>query len=535
MQRFLEAFHQLDRCLFERMRAYNTPALVMALTDRHKTIRVSAFGKANLETSEPIREDHLFAIGSIGKAFTAIAVLQAYEAGLIDLHAPVKEYLPWFEVKSQFPPISVHHLLTHSSGLPRGTDFSPDPRAELYALRELETGFAPGAHFCYSDIGYKLLGVLLEAVTGKSYAALIQEKILTPLEMWDTSAQTVSSLRPRMASGYRYLYDDRPYQKSHPLVPAAWVETNSGDGCIVSTAEDMARFARMLLNQGQGPHEPLLSESSYRKMIQPMIEDEGEMYGYGLYLFEDDGYHIAGHGGDVPGYESYMWLDIDNGLGSIVLMTQPYTPRASFITLEFFRAAYLSHPLPDPPPLPDFTHLKDPNPYAGVYRSRDCTLTFEAAGHHLFLVTGGQRVVLEERANDRFFADTPDWDLFPFQFGRNEAGEVVEVCYGPRWLINDRYQGQTKFDSPPEWARFEGHYRSHDPWDTNFRVFQRKGQLIFCSPDGDEEVLVPLGGNCFRIGEEEYIPERLTFDQVVDGKALRAVRSGCPYYRFFTP
>ena len=122
---FQEAFTRLDNCIKERMQAFHTPALVMALTDRNRLIRLSALGYANLESKTPIQPDHLFAIGSVGKSFTSIAVLQACEAGLLDLHAPVKTYVPWFEVKSNFKPITIHHLLTHSSGLPHGVDFSP--------------------------------------------------------------------------------------------------------------------------------------------------------------------------------------------------------------------------------------------------------------------------------------------------------------------------------------------------------------------------------------------------------------------------
>jgi len=532
---YQEAFTRLDRCLLERMQAFHTPALVMALTDRDKSVRVSSFGFANLETKEPLRRDHLFPIGSVGKAFTAVAVLQACEAGLLKLRAPVTDYLPWFEVQSPFEPITIHHLLTHSSGLPRGTDFSPDPRAEVYSLRNARVGFAPGKHFCYSDAGYKVLGLVLEKVTGKHYDELIREKILIPLEMKDTYAVTSSSLRPCMASGYRYLYDDRPGQVGQPIVPAAWVETNSGDGCIVSTADDMAKFARMMLNEGAGPNEQVLSEQSYRKLVAPMIEDEGETYGYGFYLFEDDGYQIAGHGGDVPGYEAYMWLDLTNGIGSVVLMSEPYTPRASFLILEFFRAAYLGHQLPDAPPLPDFTHIKDPAEYAGTYQSEDCTMILEANEHHLMMICGEQQVVLEDRGSGSFSANHPDWNLFLIQFGRSEKGEVIEANYGPKWFVNQRYQGPKTFPISAEWEVFCGHYRSHNPWETNFRIFQRKGHLYYCAADGDEEVLVPNADGSFRIGEDEYVPEWITFDQVVEGKALRAMRSGCPYYRFFTP
>ncbi len=535
MSSYHEAFQRLDQCLDERMRAYQTPALAMALTDRNRLIRLSVYGYANLEAQTPLQPDHLFAIGSIGKSFTGVAVLQAYEKGLLDLRAPVRDYLPWFEVKSTYNPITIHHLLTHSSGLSLGSDFSPDPRAEIYALRDQEVGFAPGTRFYYSDTGYKVLGLVLQAVTGRSYASLIHDWILEPLEMHHTLAETIHAARPRMAAGYRRLYDDRPTCASHPLVPADWIETNSGDGCILSTAEDMAKFARMLLKEGRGPNGPLLSAASYRKMVFPMIEDEGEAYSYGLYLFDDEGFRHAGHGGDVPGYEAYLWLDLDNSLGAVVLMTQPYTPRASFLALEYFRAAYLGYRLPEKTPLPDFTHISNPKEYMGVYHSEQCRLVLEATSHQLFLIFRGQRVLLEEREIDCFYANHPAWDLYMLRFGRSPDGKVVEVFYGPHWFTNERYEGPSSFETPPEWSVYTGHYRSHDPWSTNFRVFLRKGQLILSWPSGEEEILVPLAPGCFRIGQEEYVPERLCFDQVVDGQALRATRSGCSYYRFFTP
>lgn len=531
---FHEALRQLDHCLRNRMQAYHSPALALALTNPDKLISISTFGYADMEGKRLVEPTHLFALGSIGKVFTAVAVLQANEKKLIDLRSPVQEYLPWFSVKSNFSPATIHHLLSHSSGLPQGTEFSPDSVSEIYSLRDIEVGFPPGTHFWYSDAGYKILGLILEKVTGKPYAEVIRECILEPLEMDHTVAVTEHRSRPQMAIGYRYLYDDRPSHATHPLVPAGWVETNSGDGCILSTIEDMAKFARMLLNEGQGPRGRVLSETSYRKMITSMIDDEGEAYGYGLYLFDDDGYRHAGHGGDIPGYESYLWMDLDNKLGAVMLMTTPPTPQASFLALEYLRSAYLGFPVPAAMDAPDFTHIADPVEYSGIYQSGSKSLTFEADGHHLLLSWKNERIILEERDNDRFYADHPDWNIFLFQFFRSHEGNICECAYGPDWYIGQGYDGPRSFDVPAEWAAYTGHYRSHNPWNTNFRIFTRKGQLLLCQPDGDEEILVQMSEDSFRLGEDDYIPERIIFDQFVEGQSLRATLSGCPYYRFFT-
>ena len=112
---------------------------------------------------------------------------------------------------------------------------------------------------------------------------------------------------------------------------------------------------------------------------------------------------------------------------------------------------------------------------------------------------------------------------------------MFAAFYCPDWYTNDNYAGPMSFSYPDEWNGFVGHYRSHNPWYTNFRVIVRKGQLLMVSPEGDAKALTTVGTGEFRVGDLPYSPERLRFDQLVDGKAARANFSGCDYYRFFTP
>jgi len=151
----------INQYIRENMEYHKTPALSLALSDRRESLHIEAFGFSNLETRRPLTENELFEIGSIGKTFTAVAVLQAFERGEIELDAPVTEYLPWFKVQSRYNPVTIHHLLTHTSGLIEGTDFSPDGRAEVWALRETETGFPPGTRFYYSSGTTNILARLL--------------------------------------------------------------------------------------------------------------------------------------------------------------------------------------------------------------------------------------------------------------------------------------------------------------------------------------------------------------------------------------
>ena len=157
---FQAAFNRIDEFVAQSMEQRNTPGLALAITDRARIIHLATYGYANLDSRSPITPDHLFQIGSITKAFTAVAIIQLHETGQLDLHAPLIEYLPWFQVRSKYSPITVHHLLSHTAGIITGTDFTPmGARYCAWALRESETGSPPGSYFHYSNIGYWVLGI----------------------------------------------------------------------------------------------------------------------------------------------------------------------------------------------------------------------------------------------------------------------------------------------------------------------------------------------------------------------------------------
>jgi len=525
----------------QHMRAANTPGVSVALTGREEMLHLSTHGLADVAIRAPIALDSLFEIGSISKSFTAIALLQLYAQGLIDLHAPITHYLPWFQVPSDFEPITLHHLLSHTAGIIMGTEFTTESRYEAWALRESQATALPGTHFHYSNVGYKVLGLILEEVLGQSYGEIIQERILEPLGMDATEAVITHETRKRLAVGYGSLYDDRPAHPSHPLVPATWLETDTADGSIAATAADMATYVRILLNRGQGPRERVLSDESFRLMTQRVIEppqgdeDHGSFYGYGLNISEDEGHAIIGHSGGMVGYSASILADLDDGLGVVVLANGPCEPvEIARFALELLRAAFHDQELPPLPPASEPTVIDNPADFAGRYGAEAGAFALVVQDELLVMVHNGDHVALEGRGKDRFYVLHPDFSRFLLRFGREE-GRVVEAFHGSDWYVNEHYTGPTGFDLLPGWAAYPGHYRSHNPWHTNFRVISCKGKLHLVEPWGDEAVLVPLGDGVFRVGEDEHSPERLRFDAILSGKALRANLSGCDYYRTFTP
>jgi CubicO group peptidase (beta-lactamase class C family) len=536
-----QASSRLSAFVEQQVRAANTPGVSIALTDREGLLHLSTHGFADVAAQAPVTPDSLFEIGSISKSLTAMALLQLCDQGRLDLHAPVTEYLPWFHVPSDYDPITLHNLLSHTAGIIMGTDFSTEAHYEVWALRHTRVTAPPGTYFHYSNVGYKALGLILEEVLGQSYGRIIRERILDPLGMDATEPVITHDTRKRLAVGYVSFYDDRPAHASHSLVPATWLETATADGSIAATVTDMATYVRMLLNHGQGSRERILSEQSFRLMTQRVIkvpegdEDYGSSYGYGLNISEDEGHTIIGHGGGMVGFYASILADLDDGLGVVVLTNGPGEPSViARFALKLLGTTRHDRELPPLPSASEPTHIDKPADFAGSYTAETRAFTLVAQGEQLMMDYGGDRLILEQRGEDCFYVPHPDFVQFCLRFGREED-QVVEALHGTDWYVNQHYAGPAVFDCPTEWVAYPGHYRSHNPWHTNFRVILRKGKLILLEPWGDEEVLVQLRDGMFRVGSDERIPERLCFDTLLGGRTLRANLSGCDYYRTFTP
>src|SRR6266545_1262650 len=237
------------------------PGVAIGLTSREGPLGVVTVGHANLPAREPVRPEHRFQIGSISKSFTAIAVLQEHEASRLDLHAPVTEYLPWFEVRSPSGPVTLHHLLTHTAGLPTGRDFTGEGLRELWALRESDVGFAPGTRFHYSTADGTIcstaedmctyIRMLLSGGTpllsDQSFSLLVQATMEDP----DAPGELYGyGLKTTTVDGRRHIG-----HTGSTVGFSAWLETDPGDGVGVivltnadANREPAARFALRTLS-----------------------------------------------------------------------------------------------------------------------------------------------------------------------------------------------------------------------------------------------------------------------------------------------
>ena len=535
-----DAFRKIDLFVRQDLRASGVPALVVGITNRERLLQVSAHGYADMERKIPMRPDSKFEIGSISKSFASIVLLQLQERGLLDLDDPVTEHLPWLKIKTRFKPITLRHLMSHTAGIIQGTEESLSAYSEALVLEKIGASTPPGRFYHYSNTGYKILGLVLEGLLGKSNGQIIKERVTEPLGMKDTETVIWNDMRERLPIGYGAYHDDRPHPRNGRLAPWPWFEVETADGSIVSTASDMATYVRMILNKGRSPERRIISQKSFEMLTQKIVDSSDantkEHYGLGLGIRTVNGHTYVGHTGGMLGFISEILADMDDGLGVVTLNNSHVDSNdIALNTLTMLNAAVRGKRLPSLPAPRDSFHVKNASDYAGEYGRLDGKrVSFRSERGRLYLVEGNKTIPMELRDKDTFLADHSDYHLFLFKFGR-KAGKVVEVFHGADWYPKGAYKGRWVLSHPRSWHPYLGHYRSLNPWASNFRVVLRKGALVFIQHDGKEEPVVALGDGTFRVGADKRCPERVEFSAIFKGKAMVAVLSGARYVRVSSP
>jgi CubicO group peptidase (beta-lactamase class C family) len=534
--RFQAAYQRLDEYIARHMSEVGAPGMTLALADRKGLLRTSQYGFADVKAGVRVTPETLFEIGSISKSFVAIAVLQLAEEGKLDLHKPVTTYLPWLKIESKYAPFTTHHLLSHTSGL------SGVPLLMRVAVTTLRAGFEPGSRWVYSNIGYVLLGFLLEAIDKKPFAEVMRQRVFNPLGM-NASVPVISNeIRERVAVGYGPLQPDRPFPVRGKLGEAPWIEVPEAAGSIAATASDMGNYLQMLLNHGAGAKRRVLSEKAFELLTRPVIKSafrgEDASYAYGLWVNDANGHTLLRHTGGMVAFSSAMYADVTEGFGAFASVNAARLPggyRPIAVTryaLALLSAASRGQELPAPPPPPASpTVIKNAADYAGRFTSPDGgKLVLISENGQLVLQHSGSRIVLEQAGRDLFLVKHPDFALFTLSFAR-EKDVVVEAFHGANWWTNERYSGARKFEYPREWDAYTGHFHSDSPWYGSTRIVIRKGQLLV----GGDSPLAPLEPGVFRPADDPSDADRVTFDTIVDGQAMRMIYSGIEFFRMFTP
>ncbi len=284
-------------------------------------------GVADIGSRAPITESTVVRIASITKTMTAIAVMQLWERGRLELDAPADEYLRSFRLvpaDDGFGPATVRDLLTHTAGLPeiahpRGLiepDFgeSVEAGSRLPTLAEfyrggLRVGARPGTRFVYNNHGPATLGQIVEDVSGQTLAGYLRANVFAPLGMVDSDLLRVDRLERRRATGYEIGRRGAREIAERDMVTA-------GAASVYSTPADMARYLQALVNGGSNEHGSVLEPETVAQMYRAHYRPDPRVPGMGLAFFRRNlgGHVVVGHQGSHPGFHSQVSLAPDAGL-----------------------------------------------------------------------------------------------------------------------------------------------------------------------------------------------------------------------------
>jgi CubicO group peptidase (beta-lactamase class C family) len=304
--------------------------LAVGLIRDGRLISFYGHGLADIASRAPVTADTVFRIGSITKTFTAIAVLQLAEQGLVGLDAPAGDYLRAYRLIPAKPghrQPTVRQLLTHTAGLPQlvypARAFRPvlgetvpygqrvPVLADFYQGR-LRLIAEPGTRHTYSNHGFATLGQIVEDVAGQPLRAYFRDRIFEPLGMNDTDLARSDQVRTRLATGYALRADGPRPVSDCDLVTI-------GAGAIYSTTKDMASYVAALLSGGSGEHGQILRPETLASMFAAHYQPDPRLPGVGLAFFRRDlgGHLVAAHDGLVPGFSSQMSLAPHDGIGVV--------------------------------------------------------------------------------------------------------------------------------------------------------------------------------------------------------------------------
>lgn len=276
-----------------------------------KPVLRKAYGLANREWTLPATPDTRFRLGSITKQFTAAAILQLAEQGKLTLDDPISKY--YADAPAAWGPVTLKHLLTHTSGIPSYTaipgffgnpsraDRTPAEIVKLTQDRPLE--FPPGSKFAYDNSGYILLGYVIEKVSGQTYEAYLKDHVFPRAGLANTGYDSSTAILPKRAAGYHHArgtVENAPYL-AMSLPYAA--------GSLYSTVDDLLAWEQAL-QAGK-----VISPAS----VKAMFTDYGFKYGFGQSIGDQKGHRLWNHGGGINGFATMLAFYPDDGVTVVVL------------------------------------------------------------------------------------------------------------------------------------------------------------------------------------------------------------------------
>lgn len=314
---------ELDSYISTKMKTSKIPGLSIIIVNKKESY-IKSYGYCS-NTTTPVTPSTYFELGSLTKAFTALAIILLKQDKKLSLDTPITKFIPWLKIYAPDKTtcitdnILIKHLLYQTSGLPFSTLKSIYPGTDTDALKNTVhklngtiCDFEPGSKFQYATINYDILGYIIELVTGKSYEAFVKEKILSPLDLSSTYlSRTDAKSSGILSNGFKLAFGKPIYYN------APEYRGNLPAGYILSNAIDMDKWMSIQLDKSTIPDE-LKEAITFSHQFDDSVEMNGRFYyggGWSVHMHGD----ILKHGGKNPNYSSMIILDKKNTLGICVL------------------------------------------------------------------------------------------------------------------------------------------------------------------------------------------------------------------------
>lgn len=319
------------------MSAGQVPGAAVGVVKDGQLVYAEGFGVADLDSDIPVTPDSIFLMSSVAKTPTALAIMQLVEDGKIDLDAPVTDYLPDLTLADpDLNGVTIRRLLSHTAGMPDPIDWlaeyknpnlpSGDTALDDYvhSLGDQSLTYPPGEDWAYSNTGFDVLGDVIAKVSGQTYEDYMQDNILKPLGMANSS-YLLSDLDPALLA-MPYLLNEKGDVAKADFYP--YTRAHAPSGAFYSSMNDMARFAIANLNEGELDGTRILPSAAYDEMWSPQAESPwAEMfgpalntYGLGWWVGDFNGHRIIGNYGAEVGFQSHVALFPDDGMALIALV-----------------------------------------------------------------------------------------------------------------------------------------------------------------------------------------------------------------------
>ena len=417
--------------MLERAARENYPGAAVLVAKDGEIVYQSTVGYANIEKKAPIELETKFRIGSITKQFTASAILKLQEQGTLSVNDKLSTYF-------DFPrgdEVTIHHLLTHTSGIHSFTstpDFlekvvGPNTREEMLQwIESLSYDFDPGEAWSYNNSGYYLLGLIIEKVNGQSFGESLADLFFEPLDMNNTGVHSPGIDLEKEALGYQY--------DNGEIKPAVdWnMDFAGGAGNLYSTVLDLHKWNEAVF------HGNVLSAASKQMAFTPVVLNDSEQaaalgggYGYGWAISTNRGLRVIQHGGGLNGFNSSLARFPEHDLTIVVLSNAlPNIPDLNPGGLTNQIAELYLYPFMDAQEPPQVATDFDPKlleDYVGRYDYQSGIMTIRREGDQLFAqLSGQQEYEIYPSAKDRFFWKVVDAQI---DFKRDETGTVTHAIH----------------------------------------------------------------------------------------------------------